>query len=135
MTGQRRRPRRRRPGDAGTTLVEALAALTLLGMTVVFILDGMSNLTRLNTRAELRSQATVAARAELERLRLIDPATMQNSGDEERDITIDRVTFRVVTNYCSDSDSCDDVTRHLHVEVFRGSDRIFDVETVYTRLR
>ena len=125
----------RSSSEHGTTIVEALAAIAILGFALGAMLDNMSTMTNLNARAEIRSQATVAARAELERLRLIDPGALPDGGEEESAIRIDQRTFQVVTNYCTDADFSDGTTRQIRVDVFNDGVKVFDVETVFTRLR
>ena len=133
MTRSGRSPRGVRD-ERGCTLIEALAAIAILGIAVAGTLNNLTSMTHLNGRSEIRSQAMVAGRDEMERLRAIDPAGMPTYGNEERAIEVDQRTFRVVTNYCVDAGVCDDITRHIYVEVFDDDERVFDAETVFGRL-
>lgn len=119
----------------GTTLVESLVALAVLGMVAVAILPAYMQQASANGRAEIRSGAVVAVQRQLETLRLIDPATLPTSGTSAPQLqTIDGRDFGITTTYCADATYCGTGSRHLLVEAFLDGQKIFDAETVYTQL-
>jgi len=123
-------------GARGSSLVEVLVALLLLGLALGGIVPGFLNFTDANTRNERRTGAVQAARVTLEADRAIDPATMPDSGSSSPDtVIVGGRRYEVTTTYCPVAALCDVNSRHLLVEVTEDGETLFSAETVFTKLR
>ncbi len=122
--------------ERGFTLVEAAMALLILAVVLVGVLPAFTMLLNANTRSEVRSEAVGATQIVLEGLRLSDPSTMPNEGaDDPVYHTIGDRDFEVITRYCIRPEYCGPTSRHLLVEVFLDNRKVYDVETVFTKLQ
>lgn len=119
----------------GLTLVEVLVALAILAL-VGPILAGFLGYLRVNTRAELRSQAVTLAQERLEALRLVDVSSLPANGCQDEEGTRSGRRYVVRTCYCVDGALCGPGARHLRVEVYLEGEAtpLYRVETVYTKL-
>ena len=130
------KPRPVRPNaQEGSSLVEALIAVSILAMALVFIFGAMSAFTAINNRNQARTHAAVAARTRMEELRFVDPATLPATGSQTSATSVGPHQFTIVTQYCSSSTYCDDITRHIVVSVKEHGRQVFETETVFTQLR
>ena len=139
---------------AGIGLVEVILAIAILGIVLVSIVPSFLLYLQVNTNSEIRSQAVVLAQQAMERLRLLDPSTLPKSGtyspfadfasepqpcEEESSActrTADGRTFTVKASFCPDSpDPCSGNARLIRVEVDFNGRKVYEVETVYTKLR
>ena len=127
----------RRPAS-GFTLIEALVALAILGLTGLAVLPAFMTHLDANTRSERRSDAIGAVQQRMEWLRLQDPDEMpMGSPPESEIVTIGDREYEVRTHYCLRSEYCppdSPGSRHLTVEIYFEGRKIYDVETVYTQL-
>lgn len=123
----------------GFTLVEALVAIAILGLTGLAVLPAFMSHLDANTRSELRSDAIGAVHQRMEWLRLQDPDDMPTGGSPDSQfVTIGGREYEVRTHYCLRSEYCppgSPGSRHLTVEIYFEERKIYDVETVYTQLR
>ena len=124
-----------RPEEKGSSLIEALLALSILAMVLVFLFGAIGSFNNLNTRNQTRSYATAAARARLEQLRFADPATLPTTGSDTTLMTVGLYDFTILTQYCSTATYCDANTRHVVVNVQDQGQDVFSTETVFTQLR
>lgn len=120
----------------GLTLVEVLVALAILAL-IGPVLAGFIGYLRINTRAEVRSQAVTLAQERLENLRLVNPQTLPTRGCQEETRSRGGRTYTVRTCYCENPGLCGAGARHLVVRVFLSGETapVYQVETVYTQLR
>jgi prepilin-type N-terminal cleavage/methylation domain-containing protein len=119
----------------GFTLLEALIALGILGVTLVALIPAFQMLMDANSLSEERSNALAAAQEVVEGLRHEDPASLPSSGSSAvQAISVGAHEYEVVTHYCQDTTYCGSDSRHIVVEVsFAGKD-VYAIETVFTRL-
>lgn len=120
----------------GLTLVEVLVALAILAL-IGPVLAGFIGYLRINTRAEIRSQAVTLAQERLESLRLVNPQSLPTGGCQEETRSRGGRTYTVRTCYCENRSLCGAGARHLSVRVFLSGETtpVYQVETVYTQLR
>ncbi|BDG21592.1 type IV pilus modification PilV family protein [Thermus thermophilus] len=120
----------------GLTLVEVLVALAILAL-IGPVLAGFIGYLRINTRAEVRSQAVTLAQERLENLRLVNPQTLPKEGCQEETRSRGERTYTVRTCYCENLRLCGAGARHLVIQVFLSGEAapVYQVETVYTQLR
>jgi len=125
----------RRVEQEGSSLLEALIALSILAMALLFVFGAMSAFTAINTRNQARTNAAIAARTRMEELRFVDPAAMPATGSHTSAASVGPHQFTIVTLYCSAGGYCDDNTRHVVVRVKEDGKQLFATETVLTQLR
>lgn len=124
------------PAARGVTLIETLVALAILGISLAGILPSFVTQLHSNTRNEERSGAVIAAQWVLDSLRLQDPSTLPATGASAPQlVTIGASPYEVTTRYCQRTAFCGVNSRHLRIEVRLRNRELYDVETVYTRLR
>jgi prepilin-type N-terminal cleavage/methylation domain-containing protein len=121
----------------GSTLVESLVALAILGIVAAGVLPAFTSQLDANRRNEVRSEAILAAQQSMEALRILDPQSEIPSGGSSapRLVRVDDREFEVVTHYCEREDLCDTNARHIRIEVWFDERVVYDVETVYTQLK
>jgi type II secretory pathway pseudopilin PulG len=122
--------------ERGSSLVEGLVAMLLLGIVLTGIIPSFLSFLDANSRNELRTGAAQAAQIELETLRKVQASTLPSSGSSSPStVEVGDRAFNVVTHYCRAAQWCDSVSRHLRLEVSYDGDLLYSTETVYTELR
>ncbi len=120
----------------GIGLIEVLVAIAILAVVLAAVVPSFLFYLRTNTKSETRTQAVAAAQVVLEDLRLQDPTLLPSSGSTTRSVTIAGRSFNVVTTFCpTGSTLCSANARHVRVEVLYKGKKVYEVETVYTKLR
>ena len=122
-------------GERGSSLVEALVSILILGVVVAGIVPSFLAYTDVNTRNEIRTGAVQAGQQAMERHRLSNPTTMPTTGATSETITVDDRDFTATTTYCADSSLCGANSRHLSLEVTFNGETLYKTETVYTELK
>lgn len=125
----------RRIKQEGSSLVEALIAVSILATVLVFIFGVMSSFTAINNRNQTRTNAAIAARSQMEQLRFLDPVDLPATGSQTSVGSVGPQQFTIVTKYCSIGSYCDFNTRHIVVSVKANGKTVFETETVLTQLR
>jgi prepilin-type N-terminal cleavage/methylation domain-containing protein len=121
----------------GFTLVEVLVAFTILGLLTASMWPAFNNQQKVNRDMELRTAAIQAAQLTLDNLRFEDPSTMINDGEiQTTNVVIGDKSFTVVSQFCADTTYCtSNNIRFIEVKVSYLNDQIYEVSTVYTKLR
>ena len=122
--------------ERGTTLVEALFAIAILGFAVSGIMGGLMTLVDASGNSEDRSMAIPASQQVLEALRLQDPELdMPDSGsDPPQTITVGSQQFQAIVHYCLNQTYCTTTSKHVTVDLYVDGMKVYDVETVFTKL-
>ena len=123
--------------ESGFTVLEVIVALALFGVVLSSTGAAFLKMAQYNSAMEVRSSAIGAAQQVLDSMRQLDPSTMPTSGtDAPIPIAVDKRTFNVTVTYCNNASHCaDSGSRMLTVEVFYNNIVVFNVDTVYTKLR
>lgn len=122
--------------ERGTSLVESLIAIALVGLVAVGIMSASTSMLDANTRCQEWSAAMLAAQETMEAIRLQDPAALPTSGQSAPQVvTVEDRQYEVVTHYCTRPEYCASDARQLLIKVSYDGEEIFDVETVYTQMR
>lgn len=123
--------------SAGFSLLEVLISMVLfclvaLGTAPVFI-----NQVKQNVISEHRSGAIAAATQVLDHYRTVDVVAgdFPSSGTESEDVEIEGRTYLVTVAFCLKEEFCGANARHLLATVQFNEELIYEVETVYTKLR
>lgn len=120
---------------SGFSLIEALVALVILGITLAAIVPGFIGYLNVNNNQEVRSQAVIAAQQVLEGLRVQDPTNMPASGSSSvQTISAGGRTFTYVVTYRQDPASCVTSCRFVRVEISYQGGVVYAAETAYTQL-
>ena len=123
--------------EEGTTLIEALIALAILGFGITSVIGAFMVQLNTNSNSEVRSMAILASQRVLESIRLQDPSTLPMFGSTlpAQTVTVGDQQFEAVTIYCLDSTYCTPTSRHITVDLYVDGVRVYDVETVFTKLQ
>jgi type II secretory pathway pseudopilin PulG len=122
---------------AGLTIIEALVALSIMGIALAFLAPSFVGYSKVNTDSEIRGEAVAAAQQVLDTLRRKDFNTWPTSGTAENFNASSR-TYSSKITYCTPiatpSSSCYSTasTRHVKVEVTYNEKIVYQVETVFT---
>jgi prepilin-type N-terminal cleavage/methylation domain-containing protein len=121
--------------NQGFSLIESLIGLALLAIVLVSLLPAFTTLMDANTFSEEHSAALAAGQLVTERLRLVDPGKLPASGSSSVvTVEVDGREFEVQTFFCREAEYCSAGTRHVTVEIRYGGRKVYDVDTVYTRM-
>jgi len=122
--------------QAGFTLIEALVAVSILGIVLTAILPSFLNYMDTNTLTEVRSGAVAVAQETMEGLRQADPGSLPSSGySGPRLHTVGKLEFESVTRYCTRPQFCGANSRQMTIEVMYGGQTVYTLESVHTRLK
>lgn len=120
----------------GFSLVEALAALTILTITIGFVSPLFVGQRVNNLKSEIRTGAVAVSQQILDELRQIDPTTLRSSGSDTRSsLQAMGYTYEAKIYYCENLSYCSTTTRQIRVEVKNNGQTVYNVETVYTQFR
>ena len=79
--------------------------------------------------------AIPASQQVLEALRLEDPEAMPSSGSlSPQTITVGSQQFQAIVSFCVNNIYCTTTSRHVTVDLFVDGMKVYDVETVFTKL-
>jgi len=121
--------------ERGLTLVETLFAVAILGFAVSGIMGAFMTLVDASSNSEERSMAIPASQQVLEALRLEDPEAMPSSGSlSPQTITVGSQQFQAIVSFCVNNIYCTTTSRHVTVDLFVDGMKVYDVETVFTKL-
>ena len=121
--------------ERGLTLVETVFAVAILGFAVSGIMGAFMTLVDASSNSEERSMAIPASQQVLEALRLQDPEAMPSSGSlSPQTITVGSKQFQAVVSFCANNIYCTTTSRHVTVDLFVDGVKVYDVETVFTKL-
>lgn len=121
--------------EQGFSLVEALAALTILTITISFVSPLFIGQRINNLKSEIRTGAVTASQQVLDELRQKDPSYLQSSGSSTQDITAMGYAYQANIYYCETASYCDTTTRQIRVEIKNNGQTVYNVETIYTQFR
>lgn len=124
-----------RRSQDGFSLVEVMFSIAIFAVASLGVAKAFSTHLQINTAAERKSGAILAAQQVLDELRLEDPASFPSSGTETRSVTVGRRTFSVVVTYCVLAAYCSGTSRSLDISVLHNGAVQFEVQTVYAQLR
>lgn len=121
--------------ERGFSMIEVvmsmgLMSIVLSGMATVYI-DQLHH----NTHTELRTGAINAAEQRLDDLRQQDPASLPNSGSSTATIDAGKRSYSVVTTYCAPATYCSANSRYIDIKASYNGQLLYEVETVFTKLR
>ncbi|WP_407543049.1 prepilin-type N-terminal cleavage/methylation domain-containing protein (plasmid) [Deinococcus radiomollis] len=121
--------------DAGVTLIEVLISIIIVGIITIAVLSTMSSAFKLNNDAELSTQAAFLAQDKLDALRLLDPATLPTSGQDNSTVTSNNRSYSVTVRYCVTSSYCLNKSRDVTIEISANNKLLFTGETVFTQVK
>ena len=120
-----------RSSQTGFTLVEALCAISLLGIAMAAVLPSFLQYADSNDLSEERSYALTAAQRAMETLRAEDPASLPSGGSTTIEyVTVGDREFEIVTTYCQDNTFCTADRRQVRIEVNFGGTPIYSITSI-----
>ncbi len=125
-----------RSREAAFTLLETLVALTLFGIVSAAMLPAFLNQLAYTHRSEVRSGAIQVAQIALEELRLQNPEDLPGAGEQlTQTISSGERDYEVTLDFCADPTFCTVRSRFVSATVSLNNEEVYEVSTVYTRLR
>lgn len=122
--------------ERGFTLLESLVALAILGIALAGVMPVFQGFFDVNNATERRSNSVAAAQEVMEALRQVDPAALPTSGSSPvQTVTVGDHDYEILVRYCTRNEYCNSRSRQIELEVSYAGKTVYDVETVYTRLR
>ncbi len=123
--------------QAGFTMMEVLVAMTIMALVSAAMAPVFHQHAKTNTEMEKRTAAVEAAQQILDLLRFSDMTTLPTSGaGTTQTINTSGYAFSATPYYCRTADLCQSTsTRHITVEISYQNEKIYELETVYTKLR
>lgn len=123
-------------GEQGFSLMEVLAAFSLLGIVIAGLTPGFVQHLKQITETNLRTEGMAAAQIAIDEARLEDPQNMPSSGSASPQTTmIGGHEYETTLSYCEDASLCGQNTRHITARVNYQNNQVYEVETVFTKLR
>jgi prepilin-type N-terminal cleavage/methylation domain-containing protein len=120
---------------SGFTLIEALVAITILGIALAMIIPAFLANLQLNSKSEDRTYAVAAAQQVLENLRLADPKSLPTTGsDPAINVIVAGHIYTVTPSYCTITTFCTATSKHIRVDVSFNSKIVYTTETVFTKI-
>ena len=123
--------------SSGFTLLEVLAAMTVLSLAAVGMSQGLFVHLKQNGAMEIKTGAIQAAQRKIDELRVLNPAVFPTQGSRGPDLwRMGQHEFEVFTHFCLEPQHCSSPNlRHITVEVaFRGEE-VYELQTVLAKLR
>ena len=127
--------------QAGTSLMEVLVSISMLGIVTTVFLTSSLSMSRMLSEVETKSQAVLAAQEVIEPLRQQKPSSMPSSltVDSPVDVNLNGRVYQVEITYCEEPQYCTSnaatgfsVSRHIKAEVMFNNQSYYEVETVFT---
>jgi prepilin-type N-terminal cleavage/methylation domain-containing protein len=122
--------------EAGFTLVETMVALGVMSMVMLIMSSSFLTNLRSNLNMQIRYEAIQAAQRVLDDARFGDPSLLPATGSVTQNVTIGTRTYTVTTTYCKLATFCISTDiRHLTFDVDYKSQRIYETDTAFSKLR
>lgn len=124
------------PSEQGFTLLEVMVSLLLFLVVSAIMASSFVGHLKRSTETEVRTLAMGAAQEILDETRLTDPAGLPSSGTTSSTVVVGGRSFVVESTFCSNATYCASAAnRHVRVRVNFNGAKVFETETVFTRLR
>jgi prepilin-type N-terminal cleavage/methylation domain-containing protein len=122
--------------EKGFTLLEVMVSLLLFLVVSAIMASSYVGHLKRSTETEVRTLAMGAAQEILDETRLVDPDSLPSSGSTSTTVVVGGRSFGVESTYCSNATYCaSPANRHIRVRVNFQGVKVFETETVFTRLR
>ena len=118
---------------AGFTLLEVMVALGILGTLIAISSMTLVQNLRENMNSQKRYEAIQAAQTVMDKIRFEDISTL--SGPRTETVTIGGRVYSVMVLYCQIPSYCiSDAIRHITLRVMLRSKKIYETDTVFSKL-
>lgn len=131
-----RSAKRRRIQEAGTSLLECIISLQILGIATLGVANAFVTHMKLNTTTEQKSGAIFAAQQVVDDFRSQPISTLPNTGSSAlQSISVGTRTYAVQVAFCQDPARCTSSMRQLITTVYLQGVKNYEVETVFAQLQ
>lgn len=120
--------------EKGFTLIETLVALGILALAISAAISQLANNLKNNLSSQIRYEAVQAAQSVLDDMRFQDVTTLNTT--QNSNVTVGNRTYAVTAEICKRSDLCISTdVRHIAVQVSYKSQKVYETDTVYSKLK
>lgn len=120
--------------SSGFSLIEAIIAVSLLGIALAAIVPSFVSYAGVNRDSEIKTQALAVAQEVFDELRWTGTFSNWPASGTLRQISREGRTFDAVITWCtSELELCDTNIRHVQVEVRFNDRTYFTAQTAYTQ--
>ena len=128
--------RHRRLRQEGTSLLECIISLQILGIATLGVANAFVTHMKLNTTTEQTSGAVFAAQQVVDDFRAQPISTLPNTGRTAlQSIGVGTRTYAVQVDFCIDPARCTSSMRQLVTTVYLQGVKKYEVETVFAQLQ
>ena len=122
--------------NAGFTLIETLVALLIFSLVSAAMMPAFLSQLKFSHSSKIRTGAFAAAQRALDEVRVVNPETLPSGGATTTStISAGDYSYSVVLTYCNPTTYCTTRTRFITATVSYQGNELYEVSTVYTRLR
>lgn len=134
---ERMKPGRSLKSDqAGTTLLECIISLQILGIATLGVANAFVTHMKLNSSTEQRSGAIFAASQIIDDYRAQPISTLPTSGTSALEsVVVGTRTYAVQVAFCQDATRCTGSMRQLITTAYLQGVKKYEVETVFAQLQ
>jgi prepilin-type N-terminal cleavage/methylation domain-containing protein len=128
--------RRQITTSAGFTLIETLVSLLIFSLVSAAMMPAFFSQLKFSHQSKIKTGAFAAAQRALDAVRVENPETLPSGGATATStIPAGDYSYDVVLTYCSPSTYCTSRARFITASVSYQGNELYEVSTVYTRLR
>lgn len=132
----RERKRVLRTTNAGSTLLECIISLQILGIATLGVANAFATHMQLNSSTEQKSGAVFAASQIIDDYRAQPISTLPTSGTSALvSVIVGTRTYAVQVTFCQDPVRCTSSMRQLITKVYLQGAKKYEVETVFAQLQ
>jgi prepilin-type N-terminal cleavage/methylation domain-containing protein len=122
--------------NAGFTLIETLVSLLIFSLVTAAMMPAFMSQLKYSHQSKVKTGALSAAQQALDAVRVVNPETLPTGGATTTStVTAGDYTYSVVLTYCNPDTYCSARSRFITAEVSYQGTELYEVSTVFTRLR
>jgi len=122
--------------QSGFTLIETLVALVIFSLVSAAMMPAFLSQLKFSHSSKIKTGAMSAAQQALDAVRVVNPETLPSGGATVTStVNAGDYTYSVVLTYCNPTNYCTSRSRYITAEVSYQGTELYEVSTVYTRLR
>lgn len=135
-SAQNRKKNLKRARSVGSTLLECIISLQILGIATLGVANAFVTHMKLNSSTEQKSGAVFAASQIVDDYRAQPISTLPSSGSAAMQLVlVGARNYAVQVTFCQDPSRCTSSMRQLYTTVYLQGTKVYEVETVFAQLQ